>query len=257
MNNINNTNLDLAVWFSTPSLALGEIAKNVGYRTAVLDIEHGNFDLADLERFVPALKWLGFKVYAKVLGPFREAIQQGLDFGADGVIIPHIEGEEHARKVCGFSKFPPLGDRSSAGGRTQNYGMADDAWFKEQDIKTKCFPMIEDAGAFAEVEKILALDCVDGIFIGPTDLSLRRERGSYKRSAGDWDDLAIIAEAANRAGKPWIFPAWSEVEKRFALDKGAATILLTMEHIAISAGLNQAWDQMQSVVREAERGSQE
>ena len=248
------THTQFAAWFSTPNVALGEIAKGIGYNVAVLDIEHGNFDLADLERFIPALKGLGFQVYAKVMGPFREAIQQGLDFGADAVIIPHIEGVEHAKRVCGFSKFPPMGDRSSAGGRTSYYGMADDAWFKEQDVKTKCFPMIEDAGAFLDIEAILDLPTVDGVFIGPTDLSLRRGRGSYKRSEGDFADLQIICDAANRANKSWIFPAWSEQEKVFANKNGAAVTLLTMEHIALSLGLTEAWKQMQKVIQGPEQG---
>ena len=102
---------------SIPRHHLAEIARQIGYRTVVLDIEHGTFDLADLERFIPTLKGLGYEVYAKVLGPFREAIQQALDFGADAVIVPHIEGAAHAKLICGFAKFPPLGDRSSAGER--------------------------------------------------------------------------------------------------------------------------------------------
>lgn len=232
----------LGVWMSSPNVAFAEIARQVGYGTVVLDIEHGTFDLADLERFIPTLKGLGYEVYAKVLGPFREAIQQALDFGADAVIIPHIEGAAHAKLICGFAKFPPLGDRSSAGGRTAAYAMADDAWFHAQDRKTGCIPMIEDAGALADVESILALPVVDGVFTGPTDLSLRRNRGSYKRSEADWVDIRTICEAARAANKPWIFPAWSDDEKRFAFEHGADRVLLTMEHIAASVGLRAAWD---------------
>ena len=232
----------LGIWMSSPNVAFAEIAAQVGYRTVVLDIEHGSFDLADLERFIPTLKGLGFEVYAKVLGPLREAIQQALDFGSDAVIIPHIEGVEHARRVCAFAKFPPMGDRSSAGGRTAAYAIADDAWFLAQDKKTRCIPMIEDAGALADVDAILDLPFVDGVFIGPTDLSLRRNRGSYKRREGDWGDLRKVCDAAHSAGKPWILPAWSEEEKCFAFEHGADRVLLTMEHIAISVGLRSAWE---------------
>lgn len=236
-----------ALWLSSPNVAAAEIAAGIGYRSIVLDIEHGAFDLAALERFIPLLKGLGLEVLAKVLGPERGPIQQALDFGADAVVIPHIESLAHAQQVCAFAKFPPRGTRSFAGGRTVAYQAPTDAWVAEQDRQTRCYPMIEDTGALADVEQILALDCVDGVFIGPTDLSLLRGRGAYKRSVADFADLQRIASAAQQAGKDWVLPAWSESEKRFALANGASTLALTMEHGALAAGIRAAWEQTQQI----------
>ncbi|WP_031469927.1 HpcH/HpaI aldolase family protein [Sciscionella sediminilitoris] len=225
-----------AIWLSDPSFAAVEIARGLGYGAVVLDIEHGAFDLADLERFIPFCRATGLEVLAKVLGPERGPIQQALDFGADAVVIPHVANAEHAREVTGFAKFPPRGDRSFAGGRTAAYTGMSDAWVAEQDAKTRCLPMIEDAGALEEIEAILALDTVDGVFVGPSDLSLRRERGAYTREAGDFTDLGRVAEAAKAAGKPWILPAWSTEEKEFAARNGADQLALIMQHGALSAG---------------------
>jgi len=238
-----------AVWLSGPNTAAAEIARQIGYGAAVLDIEHGTFDLADLERFIPFLKAIGLEVVAKVLGPERGPIQQALDFGADVVAIPHVENAAHAAVVTGYAKFPPLGDRSFAGGRTSAYGGFTDEWVSVQDAKTRCYPMIEDAGAIEQIDEILALDTVDGVFIGPSDLSLRRERGAYARTDGDFADLARIAAAAHTAGKPWLLPAWSPEEKRFAVDHGADQMALTMEHGALLAGLSAAHDAMTAVDR--------
>lgn len=230
-----------AIWLSSPNIPAGEMAAAIGYTSAVLDIEHGSFDLETLDRFIPVLKGLGLEVLAKVLGPERAPIQQALDFGADAVIIPHILDARHAAEACRFAKFPPRGDRSFAGGRTVAYGAPDDQWFLEQDSRTRCYPMVEHAGALRDITEILALDTVDGIFVGPSDLSLRRGRASYKRSKADFDDLRTIAEAAQRAGKHWLLPAWSNSEKRFALENGAHTLALTMEHGALMLGLKSAW----------------
>lgn len=230
-----------AVWLSGPNIAAGEMAAAIGYTSAVLDIEHGGFDLEALDRFIPVLKGLGLEVLAKVLGPERGPIQQALDFGADAVVIPHIVDARHAAETCRFAKFPPRGDRSFAGGRTVAYGSPDDQWFPDQDSRTRCYPMIEHAGALRDIAAILALDTVDGVFVGPSDLSLRRGRASYKRSEADFDDLRTIAAAARRAGKHWLLPAWSDAEKRFALENGAHTLALTMEHGALMLGLKSAW----------------
>jgi 4-hydroxy-2-oxoheptanedioate aldolase len=240
-----------AIWLSDPSFAAAEIARDIGYGAVVLDIEHGSFDLADLERFVPFLRALGLEVLAKVLGPERGPIQQALDFGADAVVIPHVENAAHAKAVTAFAKFPPLGDRSFAGGRTTRYGGFTDEWVAEQDSRTRCLPMIEDAGALDEIAEILALDTVDGVFVGPSDLSLRRERGAYTRKDGDFADLRKIADAAAAAGKPWILPAWSPEEKRFAAQHGAGQLALIMQHGALVAGFTGPFEQMAAIDAEA------
>ncbi|NGN64337.1 4-hydroxy-2-oxovalerate aldolase [Streptomyces sp. A7024] len=229
-----------AAWLSDPSFAAAEIVAAAGYGAVVLDIEHGSFDLADLERFIPFLRRLDLEVLAKVLGPERGPIQQALDFGATAVVVPHVESAAHAAAVCAYGKFPPLGDRSFAGGRTAGYGGFDDDWVARQDRATRVYPMIEDAGAIEEIKEILALPVVDGVFVGPSDLSLRRARGAYTRNAADFADLAVIADAARAAGKPWVLPAWSTEEKAFALAHGADQLVLTMQHGALLAGFRAA-----------------
>ena len=236
-----------AVWLSDPGFAAAEIARGIGYGAVVLDIEHGAFDLADLERFIPFARALGMEVLAKVLGPERGPIQQALDFGADAVVVPHVENAAHAKEVTAFAKFPPLGDRSFAGGRTTGYGGFTDDWVSEQDTRTRCLPMIEDAGAIEEIAEILALDTVDGVFVGPSDLSLRRERGAYARTDGDFADLRRVAEAAAAAGKPWVLPAWSQAEKEFAARHGADQLALIMQHGALAAGFTAPFEQMAAI----------
>jgi 4-hydroxy-2-oxoheptanedioate aldolase len=239
-----------AVWLSDANVAAAEIARHIGYGSVVLDIEHGAFGLADLERFTPFLKALDFDVLAKVLAPERGPIQQALDFGADGVVIPHIESAVHARAVTAFAKFPPKGDRSLAGGRTIGYSPYTDEWLAAEDARIRCYPMIEHAGALAEVEAILELPTVDGVFVGPGDLSVRRDRGAYSRDAGDFADQRKIADAARAVGKHWIMPAWSADEKKFALENGAHQLALIMQHAALRAGLSAAFHAASMLVKE-------
>ncbi|MBM9433701.1 HpcH/HpaI aldolase family protein [Flaviflexus equikiangi] len=229
----------LSVWLTEPSTAAVEMAHLAGYDAVVLDVEHGLFDLAALDWLIPQIRARGMRAIVKVLGPERGPIQQALDFGADAVAIPHIESADHARTVCGFAKFPPLGDRSFAGGRTSGYRGFTDDWVARQDRETACYPMIEDASAFDDIDAILALPTVDGIFIGPSDLSLRRGRGAYAVTDADLDDIRHLARAAKAAGKPWILPAWSEAEQKLAHDEGASTIVLAMQYGAILAGFTQ------------------
>jgi 4-hydroxy-2-oxoheptanedioate aldolase len=239
-----------AAWLSSPNVAAAEIIADLGYGSVVLDIEHGTFDLAALDRFIPLLRGLRLEVLAKVLSPDRGPIQQALDFGANAVVLPHIENAQQAARACAYGKFPPLGERSFAGGRTTSYHGFDDEWVAHQDTKTRVYPMIEAASALDEVKDILALPTVDGVFVGPSDLSLRRSRGAYSRSEEDFADLQTIADSAHSAGKPWVLPAWSAQEKQFALEHGADQIVLTMEHAALASGLQSALDATTALIRE-------
>jgi 4-hydroxy-2-oxoheptanedioate aldolase len=232
----------LGFWFSSPNFVAAEIAARQGYRNAVLDIEHGSFDLAALDRFIPFARALGFNVMAKVLAPERSPIQQALDFGASAVVIPHIQGEAHARQVAAYAKFPDPGapglrERSYAGGRTVQYQGPDAEFFARENAATRCLPMVETPGALAEIDGILALPTVDGVFVGPSDLALRRGRGSYQRNDADWKDIETIAKAAKAAGKPWYMPAWAPVEREISVRLGVSAMICTMEFGSLYSGI--------------------
>jgi 4-hydroxy-2-oxoheptanedioate aldolase len=237
----------LSIWLTEPSIAAVEMGKLAGYDAVVLDIEHGLFDLRTLDWLIPFIRAKGMRVIAKVLGPERGPIQQALDFGADAVAIPHITSAAHAREICGFAKFPPLGDRSFAGGRTSDYRGFTDDWVAAQDRNTHCYAMIEDASAYDEISAIVDLPMVDGIFIGPSDLSLRRDRGAYAVTEADLADIRALARAANAAGKPWVLPAWSAAEQRLALEEGAHTIVASMQYGAMLAGFTSTMQNLREI----------
>lgn len=229
-------------WLSGPNVAAAEICAALEYDHVVLDIEHGTFDLSVLERFIPVLHGLGLAVLAKVLGPRRGPVQQALDFGADGVVIPHIEDAGHAREVTRFAKFAPLGDRGFAGGRTARYDGVTDDWLTTQDSGTLCLPMIERAEALRDIDQILALDTVDGVFLGPSDMSLSRGRGAYSRTHADFADIITIADSAKSAGKPWMMCAWAPEELDLCLEHDADSVVLKMEHTALREGFTAGID---------------
>lgn len=234
-------------WLTTPHWQLAEMLALAGFERVILDVEHGPFGHETLHAFIPFCKGLGLEVFVKVLAPERSPIQTVLDFGADGVMVPHLQDAAHAREVTAYAKFPPLGDRSLAGGRAMGYRGVADSWFGETDARTRCFAMIETAGGLAEVDAIAALPTVDGLFPGPTDLSLRRARGFYKRSDADLADLRTIAQAARRHGKALVFPAWTAEERHLALDElGAAFVFSGMEMLFLGAGTAQLADSLRA-----------
>lgn len=231
---------NIALWMSQPNFSFLEIARTCGIARLVIELEHGTFDLAALDQFLAFSRALGMPALTKVLAPTTEAIQQALDFGSDGVILPHILGVDHAREVTKAAKYPLLGIRSYTGGRVFGHSRPATDAFDRENKRTKCYAMIETAESLADVEKIIALDTVDGLFPGPSDLSLARGRGAYDFNDSDRADLARIARAAREAGKPWIMPAWTPAERAFAIEEGAELLVVSTQNIALRAGIMSA-----------------
>ena len=235
---------NIACWLAAPDIVFIEIAADLGYGTLVMDQEHGTFDLKDFDRLIPFARRLGLDVLVKLAGPLAESVQQALDFGATGVVIPHIGSVAHARSVCAAAKYPPIGTRSYAGARTVRYGAPSLTYFEDDNRDTRCFAMVETAESFLDVEEILALPTVDGIFVGPSDLSLSRGRGRYGFTDADRSDLEAVAAACKAAGKPWIMPTWRVEEKAFADLNGASVTVIAEQQGAMAMGLDETLKRM-------------
>jgi len=232
--------MQLATWLKTPSLHALEIARAVGFKVIVLDLEHGFQSVNGSEPVTALGRSMGLTMYSRIGMADRLSVQLALDFGSHGVIIPQIENLDHAREVCGYAKYPPLGSRGLGSNRTMKYGGVDDAFLATENARTKCFPMIESPGALRDGRAIAALDTVDGLFIGPGDLSLSRGRGNFAFQDADREDFATVVAACANAGKSWAAAVFADGVLEWCAKNGAEFGVITSELAAIHAGLQAA-----------------
>jgi 2-keto-3-deoxy-L-rhamnonate aldolase RhmA len=228
---------ELAFWLMTPNENACEIASILGYGTVIIDMEHGTFEPSSAARSITIAKALGLTVYTRVDSAERVPIQHALDFGSDGVILPQITSLAHARAATAFAKFPPLGVRGFGGGKTFNYMPAPRHFVEAENRRAKCWVMIETVQALEEVERIAALETVDGLVIGPNDLSLARGRGEYLADGRDHDDIRRIAMAARASGKPWAMPISSTPDRDLSRSLDIAFMATTDDLTALRDGL--------------------
>ena len=236
---------DRAFWVMTPNEDACEIAALSGYGTAIIDMEHGTFDIASAARTTTLCKALGLRVYTRVESADRVPIQHALDFDSDGVILPQIADLEHARRATAYAKFPPLGSRGFGGGRTVSYIAAPEHFVEAENRRVTCWVMIETVKALDQVRDIAALETVDGLFIGPNDLSLARGRGEYRADGRDHDDIISIAEAASENHKPWAMPIATPADGKFAAQLGINFMAITDDLTALRDGLDLALRRME------------
>jgi 4-hydroxy-2-oxoheptanedioate aldolase len=226
----------LAFWLESDNQKACEIARLAGFEIVIFDMEHGVLDEQVLDRLVPFCDMLGLKPYVRVSEATQPRIQMALDIGAQAVILPQIKDLEGAMSVVRFAKYPPLGLRGLGYSRTISYGAADDDSVERENRERLCYAMIETPGALAAAAEIAQLPCVDGLFVGPADLSLTRGRGVFKASAADIADLKTVAAAAHAAGKRWGAAAANPVYREEALTLSPAFIATADDLSALVAG---------------------
>lgn len=230
----------LAFWLERGDIAACEIAAILGYEIVVVDMEHGAVGPDGLDRIVALSRASGLTCYVRVASAERVPIQQALDFGADGVMVPQIDDADHAARVAAWAKYPPRGTRGVGFSRTMDYGWVKEGFFDAENRRAVCHLMVETPGALRDVREIAGLPNVDGLFIGPADLSMTRGRGAYSFAEGDAEDFRTVAEACRAAGKTLGLPAPSAGAYDFAVGAGADYVTISDDLSALRAGLEQA-----------------
>ena len=176
--------------------------------------------------------------------PLRIAspIQQALDAGADTIILPQVRDLDHARAGSAFAKYPSLGLRGMGTPRSLNYGATPGNFVSAENRRTRCLVMIETPGALRDAGEIAKFDTVDGLFMGPYDLSLTRGRGQYKAGSEDRRDARQIAAAAAEAGKFLGMPVGDTKGLAFARSLRADFISIAEDLAALQTGLAHAFN---------------
>ena len=184
-------NITFGTWIQIGHPAAAEILANTGFDWIAVDCEHTDIEIECFSNIARGM-------YGRVPVPLvrvREnnilAIRQVIDAGAEGVIVPLISTAEDAKKAVAAAKYPPLGVRGYAFSRVNNWGVDFDSYSKSANDDVAVIVMIETKQAVDNIDEILSVEGVDGVFIGPYDLS-----GSYG-IAGQTSNPIVLKACAN------------------------------------------------------------
>lgn len=168
----------IGTFFELGSPGVVEALGRTGLDFIILDNEHGPFEAESTRDFVRAAETANLCALARVREISRPAVLKLLDVGVQGLIVPDVHTVEQVRALISYAKYAPLGKRGFCPSRKDGWGFDEPAaqsvaeqmayWNKE----TLLIPQCETVGALEHIEEIAALEGVDGIFIGPFDLSI-------------------------------------------------------------------------------------
>jgi 4-hydroxy-2-oxoheptanedioate aldolase len=191
-------------WLSIAGGFTAEIMAEQGYDSLTIDLQHGAVDYQSALAMFQAMRASDAVPMARV--PWLEpgAIMKVLDAGALGVICPMVNTGEEAARLVSHVRYPPAGQRSF--GPTRASFSAGPGYGPDADEEIVCLAMIETAEALRNVDEICATPGLDGVYVGPADLTLgltgRAYRTGFDREEPEMvEAIRRIADAAKRAGK--------------------------------------------------------
>jgi len=166
--------LTFGSWIQIGHPAVAEVLSRSGFEWLAVDMEHTDIDIKSFCDTIRGMQGRGVIPLARVRENDFLAIRQVLDAGAQGVIVPLVNSAEEAENAVKAVKYPPIGKRGFAFCRANEWGIDFDEYARRANQDVAVIVMIESRLAVENINEILAVEGVDGVLIGPYDMS-----GSY------------------------------------------------------------------------------
>jgi 4-hydroxy-2-oxoheptanedioate aldolase len=208
------------VWSSLPGAVTAELLARTGVDFVVVDLQHGALAEAELPGVAAAVGAAGAVPLVRTRSPFFADVGRPLDLGARGVVVPNVRDADHAREVVAACRYAPAGGRSI--GRLS--GGAD---------QPLVIVMVESATARDDLDAVLAVEGIDGIYVGPGDLSLSLGLTGDDRRAELRDVLSSIVARARAAGVPVGVHAYTGADAAGYAAEGATIVTVAADAVAL------------------------
>lgn len=191
---LNAGEVAIGCWTHLESTAAAEIIALSGYDAIIIDHEHGSGNMASAVQLMQAISATTCSPIIRVPWNDPVLIKRALDAGPEGIMAPSIETADEAAQMVAACKYPPEGIRGSGHvlARASSYGLAADAYARDNGAELLIIAQIESVGAVERIETITATPGIDMFFIGAVDLSA---------SAGDMGNFEnqVFVDAQARA----------------------------------------------------------
>ena len=136
-----------------------------------IDMEHSTINQEQAQRIIAACDSFNIPCLPRLATHNGESIKRLLDSGANGVIIPNVETTNQVEQLIEWIKYPPLGKRGFGIARAQGYGHDFEKYTSKWNDSSILIIQIESIAAVKNIDKLLQFDEVDGVMVGPYDIS--------------------------------------------------------------------------------------
>ena len=160
-----------AGWISFSHPSITEIFANMNIDFIAIDMEHSTISLDQAQRIIAASQSLNVPCLPRPVSHSNDYFKPLLDSGADGLIITTVENSNQVEDIVNNIKFPNIGKRTYGVNRAHNYGFDTIKYYNDWNSSSLVIPQIETKLGIDNLEEILKHKEVDGVMVGPYDLS--------------------------------------------------------------------------------------
>lgn len=172
LNKLNNNEQVLGTFVEINGRGLIESLAHAGLDFCIIDAEHSPITSESIETHVQTSLNHGLTAFVRIPEISRTSILKSLDSGAQGLIIPFIETVDQVKEIINLAKFSPLGNRGYCPTINTHFESLGLTYMEECNQTQLILPQCETLGAYQAIDEIVCLEGVDGIFVGPLDLSI-------------------------------------------------------------------------------------
>jgi 2-keto-3-deoxy-L-rhamnonate aldolase RhmA len=215
----------LGLWVTQESLAITEIAAQIGLDWVCIDTEHGHLDFKEVSGHLAALNRSSTAALVRIQETEEGLIKRFLDLGAHGIFIPQIRTPGDVERAVSFAKYPPRGQRGIGGERSTRWGKGLRS-VRTANEDTVVIPLIESVKAGQNLQDILKVPDVDAFFFGPADFSASAGHPGEWEGPGVADQILRIKGSLDAAGFPCGVMATSPENGRLRLQQGFRMVSL-------------------------------
>ena len=217
-----------------PVTELAEICCDAGFDWLFLDMEHGLLGISDVQRICQVVAG---RCACLVRVPANEDvwIKKALDIGVDGIIVPLVNTSQEAAKSVLRCKYPPEGARSVGITRAHGYGANFQGYVDSANRQTVVVIQVEHIDSVDNIDKILEVEGIDAVFVGPYDLSASLGKTGKISDPEVQSAVARVRSACMERNFPSGIFVWDPSAAKVALHAGYTLMAVGMDILLFSS----------------------
>ena len=243
---LKNKQAQIGLWVSMANPYSTEICAGAGFDWLMLDSEHAPNDVRSVMAQLQTIAAYPSHAVCRLPVGDSTLVKQYLDLGAQTLLVPMVDTPEQARALVQACRYPPDGFRGMGGARASRWGRYPN-YAKEANAQVCLLVQVETRLALSNLDAIIATEGVDGVFIGPADLSASMghvgNSGHAQVQAAIEDAIGRVTRAGKAAG---ILTPDTTLAKRY-LELGATFVAVGLDTVLLVRGTNALVSQFKPV----------